>query len=226
MFQISAGETVLGNFADTAVLHIAAEQGGQHRADLAFALAAITLNDHHTLALVAGYQAVADIFLQGGDVLRVEQPVQKSQPTGQRERIGIVGHRQSAAHDLRLTFCKSAIQKQRAVCQMDAVGFRREVLRQCGQLHQLDNVADFAGNIADRAAFHFLKNFSTQRQFIGDAALRREKSPVCVDDFVSAQKIITKQGFVDALAIKPDGLVDLTRLLVLRHSAAPPFPDV
>ena len=109
---------------------------------------------------------------------------------------------------------------------MDAVGFRREILYQRGQLHQLHNVADFAGDVTDRAAFQFLENLTAQRQLIGHAAIGREKSPVCVDDFVSAQKIITKQGFIDTLAVKPDRLVDLTRLLVLRHGAAPPFPDV
>ena len=79
---------------------------------------------------------------------------------------------------------------------------------------------------ADRAAFQFLKNFSTQWQLIGYAAIGREKSPVCVDDFVSAEKIITKQGFIDTLAVKPDRLVGLTRLLVLHHGGTPPSPDV
>ena len=226
MFQISAGKTVLGNFADAAVLHVAAEQGGQHRADLALTLAAIALNDHHALSLVAGDQAVADIFLQSGNVLRVKKPIQKSQPAGRRGRIGIIGHRQAATHDIRFSLRKGAIQKQRAVCQMNAVSLRREILYQRRQLHQLHDIADFAGDIADRTAFQFLKNFSTQWQLIGHAAIRREKSPVCVDDFVSAEKIITKQGFIDTLAVKPDGLVGLTRLLVLRHGAAPPFPDV
>ena len=88
---------------------------------------------------------------------------------------------------------------------MDAVSFRWEILYQCRQLHQFHNVADFAGDVTDRAAFQFLKNLSTQRQLIGDTAIRRKKSPVCVDDFVSAEKIITKQGFIDTLAVKPDG---------------------
>lgn len=35
-----------------------------------------------------------------------------------------------------------------------------------------------------------------------------------------------KNGIANTLAVKPDGLVGLTRLLVLRHGAAPPFPDV
>ena len=183
-------------------------------------------NKNNLLPLGAGNQALADIFLQSGNVLRVKKPIQKSQPAGRRGRIGIIGHRQAATHDVRFSLRKGAIQKQRAVCQMNAVSLRREILYQRRQLHQLHDIADFAGDIADRAAFQFLKNFSTQWQLIGHAAIRREKSPVCVDDFVSAEKIITKQGFIDTLAVKPDGLVGLTRLLVLRHGAAPPFPDV
>ncbi len=82
---------------------------------------------------------------------------------------------------------------------MDAVCLRRKILHQRRQLHQLHNVADFAGDVADRTAFQFLENLTAQRQLIGHTAIGREKSPVCVDDFVSAEKIITKQGFVDAL---------------------------
>ena len=37
-----------------------------------FSLAAVALDDHHALPLVAGNQAVADELLHGGDVLRVE----------------------------------------------------------------------------------------------------------------------------------------------------------
>ena len=60
---------------------------------------------------------------------------------------------------------------------MNAVSFRWEILYQRRQLHQFHNVADFAGDIADRTAFQFLKNFSTQRQFIGHTAIGREKKP-------------------------------------------------
>ena len=110
VFQISAGETVLGNFADAAIFHIAAEQGGQHRADLALALAAAAFDNHHPLAFVAGDQAVADIFLQSRNVLRVKQPIQKRQPAGWCGSTGIVGHRQTTANNLRLALRKGAIQ--------------------------------------------------------------------------------------------------------------------
>ena len=53
-----------------AILHVAAEQPGQHHTDLRFSLAAVALDDHHALALIAGNQAVADELLNCGNVLR------------------------------------------------------------------------------------------------------------------------------------------------------------
>ena len=227
VFQVGAGKTVLGNFADAAVLHVAAEQGGQHRADLALTLAAIALNDHHALSLVAGDQAVADIFLQSGNVLRVKKPIQKSQPAGRRGRIGIIGHRQAATHDIRFSLRKGAIQKQRAVCQMNAVSLRREIPLPAPASFISSTILLILRGIV-RTAQHFSSSKISPRS--GSSSVTRpsgvKKAPVCVDDFVSAEKIITKQGFIDTLAVKPDGLVGLTRLLVLRHGAAPPIPDV
>ncbi len=58
VFEVSTGEAVLRDLADAAILHVAAEQPGQHHTDLRLALAAVAFNDHHALALVAGDQAV------------------------------------------------------------------------------------------------------------------------------------------------------------------------
>ena len=129
---------------------------------MALALTTVTLNHHHPLAFVAGNQTVSDELLQGGNVLRVKQSLQKSQPAGRRGCIGIVSYRQATADNLRPALCKGSIQKQRAVCQMDAVSLRWKVLRQRSQLHQLHDIADLAGNVADRTAFQLLKNFSSQ----------------------------------------------------------------
>ena len=41
MFQIGTGKTVFRNLPDAAVFHIRAEDGGQHRTDLGFALTAV-----------------------------------------------------------------------------------------------------------------------------------------------------------------------------------------
>ena len=72
VFQIGTGEAVLGNLTDAAVFHIRAKDSRKHSPDLGFALAAVALNDHHTLSLIGWNQAVADELLQGGDVLRME----------------------------------------------------------------------------------------------------------------------------------------------------------
>jgi len=77
VFQISTGEAVFGNFSDAAVFHIRAEYSGQHRTNLGFALAAVAFNHHHALPLVGRNQTVAEKLLQSGDVLRMEQPIQK-----------------------------------------------------------------------------------------------------------------------------------------------------
>lgn len=57
------GKPIFGHFADAAVLRVAAKEMSKHCADLGFALAAVSLDDHHALPLVAGNQAVADVFL-------------------------------------------------------------------------------------------------------------------------------------------------------------------
>ena len=162
MFQIGTGKPVLGYFPDAAILHVGTEQSSQHSADLRLALAAAAFYDHHPLSLIAGNQAVTDIFLQGGDVLRVEQTIQKLQPENRLWSIGIIGHRETVADDFRFSFRKSSVQKKCAVGKVNPIRLRGKILHQCRQLHQLHNVADFAGNVADRTAFQLLKNFSSQ----------------------------------------------------------------
>ena len=221
MFQIGTGKPVLGYFSDAAVLHVGAEQSPQHSADLRLALAAAAFNNHHSLSLVAGNQAVADIFLQGGDVLRVEQAIQKLQPENRFWGVGVVGHGETVADDFRLSLHKGSVQKKSPVGKVNPVRLRGKILHQRRQFHQFHNVADFAGNIADRTAFQLLKNFSPQGQFVCHTAFGREKSPVCEDDLVRLQELLTKQGFVDAFAIEPDGHPVKLRFVFHRHR--PPF---
>ena len=111
MLQVGTGKSVLGYFPNAAVLHVRAEQSSQHSADLALAFTAVALHDHHPLALVAGDQAVADVFLQGGDVLRVEQAIQKFQPENGFGCLGIVGHRETITDDFGFSLHKFSVQK-------------------------------------------------------------------------------------------------------------------
>ena len=137
------------------------------------------------------------------------------QPEDRFRSVGVVGHGETVADDFRLSLRKGPIQKKCPVGKVNPVRLRGKILHQRRQLHQLHNVADFAGNVADRTAFQLLKNLSPQRQLIGYTAFGREKSPVCEDDLVRLQELLTKQGFIDAFAIEPDG--HPVRLLVFLH---------
>ena len=77
VLEIGPGKTVFRDFSDAAVFHIGTEQPGQHHADLAFALTAAALEDHHPLALVAGDEAVPYKLLNRWNILEVEQVRQK-----------------------------------------------------------------------------------------------------------------------------------------------------
>ena len=221
MLQIGTGKSVLGYFPDAAILHVGAEQSSQHSADLTLAFTAVAFDDHHPLALVAGDQAVADVFLQGGNVLRVEQAIQKFQPENGLGCPGIVGHRETITDDFGFSLYKFSAQKKRPVGEVNPVRLRWKILHQRRQLHQLHNVADFAGNVADRTVFQLFKNLSPQGQLISHTAFGREKSPVCEDDLVRLQELLTKQGFVDAFSIKPDG--HPVKLRFVFHGRYPPF---
>ena len=83
--------------------------------NLGFTLAAVALNDHHPLSFVGGNQAIADELLQGRDVLRVKQTVQKFQPDSRCRSVFPVSNREPVSHNVRLTLSKSAVQQKRSV---------------------------------------------------------------------------------------------------------------
>ena len=133
VFKVGPGKTVLRDFADAAVLHIGAEQFGQHHADLTFALAAPAFDDHHPLAFVAGDEAVPDKLLDSRDIFGVEQIRQEPQPVSGLGRFGIVPNRQPIADHFRLALLKVAVQVQGTIGQVDAVGDWPEVLHLGGE---------------------------------------------------------------------------------------------
>ena len=68
------------------------EQLLQQQADAGLPLAALAGHDQHLLRLGRRDQEIAEIFLQGQNVLRDEQTVQKFQPLGRCGGIGLVFH--------------------------------------------------------------------------------------------------------------------------------------
>ena len=75
-FQIGTGKAVVLNLLDAAVAGSISHEPFEHQPDAGLALAALADNEHHLLPFGAGDEAVAQIFLQGGDVGIVQQLVQ------------------------------------------------------------------------------------------------------------------------------------------------------
>ena len=215
MLQIGTGKLVLRDFSNAAVFHGAAQHLSQHCTDLGFTLAAVALNDHHPLSLIGGNQAVADKLLQGGDVLWVKQTIQKGKPQHRLRLIRAIEKREPVSHNVRLALYKGTVQHERPVCQMNPVLFRREVLHMSHQLHNFNDVADFAGNVVHGTVFQFLKDFPTKRQLICNPAVGCKKSSVYKDNLMFTQKIFAKQSFIDTLAVKPNRHIHIRQFPVL-----------
>ena len=122
VLQIGAGEGAALHLGDAAVFQVAAEQLLHHHADAALALAAVALEQHHHLPAVCRNQAVAEVLLQGQNVLRFQQVRQKLQPCHRLRRVGIEPDRQAVAAELFFRAELSA-EKQRAVGNVDLILF-------------------------------------------------------------------------------------------------------
>ena len=73
VFQIGPGKGAAFYLGDAAVFQIVAQHLLHDHTDAAFALAAVALQQHHGLASVGGDEAVAQILLQGQNVLVLQK---------------------------------------------------------------------------------------------------------------------------------------------------------
>lgn len=155
------------------------------------------------MSIIAGDQAVPDELLHRGDVLRVEQVVQKPQPVGGLWGFRVIFDRESVADDLRLALLKSAVQIQGAVCQCDTVGDGREVLHLCRQFQHVYHIGDLLGKFRPDVFTHHLEDLAPQGHRVHHSAVRGEKCAVRVKQLVGAQKIVTEQGSVEKAFLEP-----------------------
>ena len=145
------------------------------------------------MSIIAGDQAVPDELLHRGDVLRVEQVVQKPQPVGGLWGFRVIFDRESVADDLRLALLKSAVQIQGSVCQCDTVGDGREVLHLCRQFQHVYHIGDLLGEVRPNVFTHHLEDLAPQGHGGHHSAVRGEKCAVRVKQLVGAQKIATQR---------------------------------
>ena len=97
------------------------EQLLQQQADAGFSLAALAGHDQHLLRLGRRDQEIAKVFLQGQNVLRDEQTVQKFQPLGRCGGIGLVFHGEPVQAEFLFRHKAPLVQKVGSVLEMDAV---------------------------------------------------------------------------------------------------------
>ena len=73
VFKVCAAESVALHLLDAGGVHAVAQQGAHDQTDAAFALAALADEHEHFLPLGGRQQAVTEKFLQGWNVLRLQQ---------------------------------------------------------------------------------------------------------------------------------------------------------
>ena len=151
VLQISPGKTVFRYLADAAILGVAVtEQLQKNSADLTFSFSAVSLDDHHPLAFVAGNQAVADKFLKCLDVLWVQEIIQKMQPALRLGCIRVITDWEPAPDDLVFFFQKGSVQEQGSVCQMNPIVLWGKITGKCYDFHQFHQVEYLLGYIGVR----------------------------------------------------------------------------
>ena len=73
VFQVCTAEPVALHLLDTGGIHAVTQQGAHDQSNAAFVLAALADEYEHLLPLGSRQQAVAEKFLQGWNVLRLQQ---------------------------------------------------------------------------------------------------------------------------------------------------------
>jgi len=141
VFQVRTAEPVALHLLDTGGIHAVAQQRAHDKTDATFALAALADQHEHFLSLGGWQQTVAEKFLQGGNVLRLQQLGQELQPAFRRGRVRVVGDGQAVVA-VALVGDKTAVHEIRSVGNVDAVrlnGQRRRIRLQLDAGEQVCN---------------------------------------------------------------------------------------
>lgn len=73
VFQIRTAEPVALHLLDAGGIHAVTQQGAHDQSNAAFVLAALANEHEHLLPLGGGQQTVAEKFLQGGNIIFLQQ---------------------------------------------------------------------------------------------------------------------------------------------------------
>lgn len=180
MLQIGPGEGTALHLGDAAVFQIAAQKLLHHHADAALALAAVALEQHHHLPAVRRNQAVAEVFLQGQNVLWFQQVRQKPQPCHRLRRAGVISDGETVAAEFFFD-TKLTIKKQRAVGNMNTVLLNGQLRRVGFQPERFQKGGGAASRAARKMRAQHLIDLLADALFVSNAALHGEKAAVHAD---------------------------------------------
>ena len=180
VLQIGSGKGAALHLGDAAVFQVAAEHFLHHHADTALALAAVALEQHHHLPAVCRNQAVAEVFLQGQDVLRFQQVRQKPQPCYRLRRAGVISDGEPVAAEF-LFRAECATEKQRAVGNVDAILLNGQLRRVGLQPERFQKAGGAASRAAGEVRAQHLIDLLANALFVSNAALHGEKAAVHAD---------------------------------------------
>ena len=149
MLQISPGKTVFRYLSYAAILGVAVTEHLQKNSTyLAFSLTAVSLDNHHALSLITGNQTVSNEFLKCQDIFRIQQFIQKMQPTRRWSCVRVKADRKTTPHDLVFLRIEAPVQQQHSISQMNPVILRRQaagIRRDFHQFHQVGNLFGYIG---------------------------------------------------------------------------------
>ena len=193
-----------------------------------FCFSAAALDEHHPLSLVAGNQAISDIFLQAGDILGIQQLVEETQPDGRRRSVRGISNGKAASHNLVLFMCKPTIQKERSVCKVNPIRLWGKLVHVRRDFKQFDNAADFLGDAGGSVVFQHRVNIGFERRVVRHTAFQRKEHTFRVDDGMCLQKMLAKQGFIDGFSVEPCRPAVKRRdgFLLFQVQAVPPLCNV
>ena len=204
VFEVGAAEAVVLHLLYAGHVHAVAEQRAHDEPDAALAIAALADEQQHLLPLGRGYEAVAQVLLQGGDVLRLQQLGEEAQPALRLWSVRLVAHLQPVAAP-GLVLREAAVQEIGAVGHMDAVGLDGQGRGIGHELERREQVRHCLGDAGTQTARDLLKNHPAYLALVLHRAVHREEPPAHAFHRVPPQEVGAEQHLVYLLPVVPGG---------------------
>ena len=145
MLQIRSGEGTDFHLLNASGIHVVSQQGAHHEANSGLTLAAFAHQEQHLLSLGGRDQAVAHVFLQGGDVLRIQKLIKKRKPLCGCRCAGVVGNRKPVDAEI-LDGVKFSGEEVCTVGKVDSVCIGRQRFGIAHHPHGVQQIVDLLGN--------------------------------------------------------------------------------